>query len=43
MWNFVKSEPLHISASIGFGSGSADAAVLLSLADRAMLASKHAR
>jgi diguanylate cyclase (GGDEF)-like protein/PAS domain S-box-containing protein len=40
---FVNNEAVDISASIGFGSGSADAAVLLSLADRAMLASKHAR
>jgi diguanylate cyclase (GGDEF)-like protein len=39
----VQGEAVHVSFSVGFGSGLTDAAALLSLADRAMLASKHGR
>jgi diguanylate cyclase (GGDEF)-like protein/PAS domain S-box-containing protein len=39
----VHGEAMHVSFSIGFGSGLTDAEALLSQADRAMLASKHRR
>jgi diguanylate cyclase (GGDEF)-like protein/PAS domain S-box-containing protein len=39
----VHGEAVHVSFSVGFGSGLGDAAALLSQADRAMLASKHRR
>ncbi len=39
----VQGEAVHVSFSVGFGSGLTDAEALLSLADRAMLASKHRR
>jgi diguanylate cyclase (GGDEF)-like protein len=39
----VQGEAVHISFSVGFGSGVTDAEGLLSLADQAMLASKHRR
>jgi diguanylate cyclase (GGDEF)-like protein/PAS domain S-box-containing protein len=37
----VNGEAVQVSFSVGFGSGLTDAEALLSLADRAMLASKH--
>jgi hypothetical protein len=39
----VHGEAVQVSFSVGFGSGLTDADALLSLADRAMLASKHRR
>jgi diguanylate cyclase (GGDEF)-like protein/PAS domain S-box-containing protein len=39
----VSGEAVHISFSVGFGAGLTDAEALLSLADRAMLASKQRR
>jgi diguanylate cyclase (GGDEF)-like protein/PAS domain S-box-containing protein len=39
----VQGEAVHVSFSVGFGSGLTNADALLSLADRAMLASKHGR
>ena len=39
----VHGEAVHVSFSVGFGSGLTDAEALLSLADRAMLASKRRR